>query len=74
MRRGKNYEEICTSHFVCMFQSVVKVMNIVSDEEDSEDAMPGENVRLKISGAEEEVRRYFGEMIRSLVGNDCDNV
>uniref|UniRef100_A0A0B7AFN9 Tr-type G domain-containing protein n=1 Tax=Arion vulgaris TaxID=1028688 RepID=A0A0B7AFN9_9EUPU len=35
-------------------KAVVKVMNIVSDEEDSEDAMPGENVRLKISGAEEE--------------------
>lgn len=35
-------------------KSSVKVMNIVSDEEDSEDAMPGENVRLKISGAEEE--------------------
>ncbi|BFZ03047.1 hypothetical protein BsWGS_06086 [Bradybaena similaris] len=35
-------------------KAVVKVMNIVSDEEDSEDAMPGENVRLKISGVEEE--------------------
>ncbi|CAL1533528.1 unnamed protein product, partial [Lymnaea stagnalis] len=32
----------------------VRVMNIVSDEDESEDAMPGENVRLKISGVEEE--------------------
>lgn len=30
-------------------------MNIVSDEDESDDAMPGENVRLKISGVEEEV-------------------
>ena len=34
----------------------MKVMTIISDEEDSEDAMPGENVKLKISGVEEEVR------------------
>jgi len=32
----------------------VKVMSIISDEEESEDAMPGENVKLKISGVEEE--------------------
>ncbi|KAH9495584.1 Eukaryotic peptide chain release factor GTP-binding subunit ERF3A [Bulinus truncatus] len=32
----------------------VRVMNIVSDEDESDDAMPGENVRLKISGVEEE--------------------
>ncbi|GFN81937.1 eukaryotic peptide chain release factor GTP-binding subunit [Plakobranchus ocellatus] len=32
----------------------IKIMNIVSDEEDSDDAMPGENVKLKISGVEEE--------------------
>jgi len=33
---------------------MIKVMNIISDEEDSEDAMPGENVKLKINGIEEE--------------------
>jgi len=35
-------------------RAIVKVMTIISDEEDSEDAMPGENVKLKISGIEEE--------------------
>lgn len=35
-------------------KAYVKVMTIISDEEDSEDAMPGENVKLKISGVEEE--------------------
>ncbi|XP_005098149.1 eukaryotic peptide chain release factor GTP-binding subunit ERF3A isoform X1 [Aplysia californica] len=35
-------------------KAYIKVMTIVSDEEDSEDAMPGENVKLKISGVEEE--------------------
>lgn len=35
-------------------RAIVKIMTIISDEEDSEDAMPGENVKLKISGIEEE--------------------
>ena len=34
-------------------------MSIVSDEEDSDDAMPGESVKLKISGVEEEVFSTF---------------
>lgn len=35
-------------------KTVIKVMTIVSDEEDTEDAHPGESVKLKISGVEEE--------------------
>ena len=40
-------------------QVSIKIMTIVSDEEDSDDAMPGENVKLKISGVEEEVLFYY---------------
>ena len=41
-----------------MFQTTVKVLSLITDEEESEDAYPGENVKIKVTGVEEEVR-YF---------------
>lgn len=37
------------------FQTNVKVVSLILDEEESEDAHPGENVKIKVTGVEEEV-------------------
>lgn len=34
--------------------AIVKVMSLLTDEEESEDAYPGENIKIKVTGVEEE--------------------
>ena len=38
-----------------LFQTNVKVVSLILDEEESEDAHPGENVKITVTGVEEEV-------------------
>ena len=47
-----------------LFQATVKVMQLFSDEIETESAGPGENLKLKVSGVEEEVCVILHAMIR----------
>ena len=38
-----------------VLQTMVKVVSLLTDDEESDDAYPGENVKIKVSGVEEEV-------------------
>ena len=39
----------------CKLQSQVKLMQLWSYDEDADEVHPGENVKMKVSGVEEEV-------------------
>lgn len=40
-------------------QATVRVMSLITDEDESEDAYPGENVKIKVTGVEEEVDFFW---------------
>lgn len=54
-----------------MFQVQVKIMQLWSYDEDADEAHPGENVKMKVAGVEEEVK-YTQQTEKSLhVVNFC---
>ena len=45
--------------FIILFQTNVKIVSLILDEEETEDAHPGENVKIKVTGVEEEVSDWY---------------
>lgn len=58
--------EFCCNYF---FQQNVKVMQMWSDEIEMDSAGPGENLKIKVSGVEEEVSTFSIRNFMKLVSN-----
>lgn len=45
---------VVTYSFVCVLQHTVEVLSLLSDDVETDDASPGENLKLRLKGIEEE--------------------